>query len=63
LDRIETTFRGLTNGTNELDYLSFKSEVFANFLPEKLANVCILFDIIYVRFFFSNYLASFSNLC
>ena len=42
LDRIETTFRDITNGTNELSYASFKRDVFANFLPEKLANVCIL---------------------
>jgi hypothetical protein len=45
LDRIETTFRDLTSGTNELNYTSFKSDVFANFLPEKLANVCISFSL------------------
>ncbi len=43
LDRIETAFRDITNGPNELNYISFKNDVFANFLPEKLANVCILF--------------------
>jgi len=45
LDRIETAFRDITNGPNELNYISFKNDVFANFLPEKLANVCILFFI------------------
>lgn len=39
LDRIETTFREYTKGTNELDCASFKREIFANFLPEKLAQV------------------------
>jgi hypothetical protein len=43
LDRIETTFRDITNGTNEISYTSFKRDVFANFLPEKLATVCTLF--------------------
>ena len=43
LDRIETTFRDTTNGTNELNLTSFKRDVFANFLPEKLANVCTFF--------------------
>ncbi|CAF4722565.1 unnamed protein product [Rotaria sp. Silwood1] len=37
LERIETTFRDLTNGTGELSYTNFKRDVFANFLPEKLA--------------------------
>ncbi|UJR27426.1 hypothetical protein I4U23_008715 [Adineta vaga] len=37
LERIETTFRDLTNGTSELSYTSFKRDVFAHFLPEKLA--------------------------
>ncbi|CAF1131929.1 unnamed protein product [Adineta ricciae] len=37
LERIEATFRDLTNATNELSYISFKRDVFANFLPEKLA--------------------------
>ena len=39
LERIETTFRDLTNGTSELGYIAFKRDVFANFLPEKLADV------------------------
>ncbi|CAF1339296.1 unnamed protein product [Rotaria sordida] len=38
LERIEITFRDITNGTNELSYTNFKRDVFANFLPEKLAN-------------------------
>ncbi|CAF2834191.1 unnamed protein product [Rotaria sp. Silwood2] len=38
LERIEITFRELTNGTNELSYTNFKRDVFANFLPEKLVN-------------------------
>ncbi|CAF1168615.1 unnamed protein product [Adineta steineri] len=37
LDRIETAFRDVTNGANELNYISFKHDVFCNFLPEKLA--------------------------
>jgi len=37
LERIEATFRDLTNGASELSYTSFKRDVFANFLPEKLA--------------------------
>ncbi|CAF1053304.1 unnamed protein product [Adineta steineri] len=37
LDRIETAFRDITNGANELNYISFKHDVFCNFLPEKLA--------------------------
>ncbi|CAF0759373.1 unnamed protein product [Adineta ricciae] len=37
LDRIEATFRDLTNATGELSYTSFKRDVFAHFLPEKLA--------------------------
>jgi hypothetical protein len=36
LDRIETTFRDLTNGANELSFTSFKRDVFPNFLPEAL---------------------------
>ncbi|CAF0968583.1 unnamed protein product [Rotaria sordida] len=36
-ERIETTFRDLTSGTGELSYTSFKRDVFAHFLPEKLA--------------------------
>lgn len=43
LDRIETTFRDLTSGTGELNYTSFKRDVFANFLPEKLATVSFYF--------------------
>jgi hypothetical protein len=39
LERIETTFRDLTNGTGELSYTNFKRDVFAHFLPEKLAAV------------------------
>lgn len=39
LERIETTLRDLTNGTNELSLASFKRDVFSGFLPEKLANV------------------------
>lgn len=39
LERIEITFRDLTNGTGELSYTSFKRDVFAQFLPEKLAAV------------------------
>ncbi|CAM4750883.1 unnamed protein product [Rotaria magnacalcarata] len=38
LDRIETAFRELTTGTNELNYTNFKRDIFANFLPEKLAS-------------------------
>ncbi|CAF4716296.1 unnamed protein product, partial [Rotaria socialis] len=38
LERIETTFRDLTNGTGELSFTNFKRDVFAYFLPEKLAN-------------------------
>ncbi|CAF0809558.1 unnamed protein product [Adineta steineri] len=37
LERIETTYRDLTSGTGELSYTSFKRDVFAHFLPEKLA--------------------------
>ncbi len=44
LDRIETTFRDLTNGTNELSFTSFKRDVFPNFLPETLVTVCILYQ-------------------
>jgi len=40
LERIETTFRDLTTGTGELSYTNFKRDVFAHFLPEKLAAVC-----------------------
>lgn len=39
LERIENTFRELTNTSGELSYTSFKRDVFANFLPEKLATV------------------------
>lgn len=39
LERIETTFRDLTSGTGDLSYTSFKRDVFAQFLPEKLAAV------------------------
>ena len=39
LERIETSFRDFTNGTGELSYTSFKRDVFANYLPEKLATV------------------------
>jgi hypothetical protein len=40
LERIETTFRDLTNGSGDLSYTNFKRDVFAHFLPEKLASVC-----------------------
>ena len=43
LDRIEGVFRDLSQSTGEPAYLSFasfKRDVFANFLPEKLAVVC-----------------------
>jgi hypothetical protein len=40
LERIETTFRDFTSGTGELSYTNFKRDVFAHFLPEKLAAVC-----------------------
>jgi hypothetical protein len=43
LDRIETTFRDLTNGANELSFTSFKRDVFPNFLPEALVTVRILY--------------------
>ena len=46
LDRIETTFRDLTSGTNELHFNAFKRDVFANFLPEQLASVCIEFKLL-----------------
>lgn len=49
LERIESTFRDITNGTNELSYTSFKRDVFANFIPEKLANVRILFNCKYLN--------------
>jgi hypothetical protein len=39
LERIEVTFRDLTNGTGELSYTNFKRDVFAHFLPEKFAAV------------------------
>jgi hypothetical protein len=42
LERIETTFRDFTNGTGELSYTNFKRDVFAHFLPEKLAAVSYL---------------------
>jgi len=42
LERIETTFRDLTNGSGELSYANFKRDVFANFLPEKLATVRLM---------------------
>ena len=60
LDRIEVAFRDITNGTNELTYTAFKRDVFANFLPEKLATVCILFYLIYSLSKIC--LASFSNI-
>ena len=39
LERIETTFKDLTAGSGELAYTNFKRDVFAQFLPEKLATV------------------------
>jgi hypothetical protein len=43
LERIETTYRDLTNGLNEISFTSFKRDVFPNFLPETLVTVCILY--------------------
>lgn len=43
LNRIEAAFRDLSQNTGEpasLSFASFKRDVFANFLPEKLAVVC-----------------------
>lgn len=41
LERMESTFRDLTSGSNELSFQAFKRDVFANFLPEQLTSVCI----------------------
>lgn len=44
---METTFRDLTSGTNELHFNAFKRDVFANFLPEQLASVCIQIEYLF----------------
>jgi len=64
LERIETTFRDFTNGTGELSYTNFKRDVFAHFLPEKLAAVGYLnLKISYLnKYIFSFYSASLSSL-
>ena len=56
LERIEATFRDLTNATNELSYVSFKRDVFANFLPEKLANVCKSLYVFVPIYFFCEFI-------
>lgn len=61
LERIETTFRDLTNGNGELSYTNFKRDVFAHFLPEKLATVCY-FSFSWQFLIFTSYSATLSSM-